>query len=588
MASKKISRKQVANVLDVTYFNTSRALEPADPLEVTSMRLSIDKIEVFDRNPRRSKNPEYESILESLRANGQEEALTITRRPGSEKYMIKRGGNTRLEIMRMLFEEANDPRFEIIDCLFMPWISQSDCIVGHLIENTTQGRMTLIDKARGYRDFKVEYEKEHNVELGQRKLTTLLKEKGASINHPLLGAMNYALDVLEPIIPETLASGLGKPQVDRLKRLNKTFERLIGAHNIFDEPNREANMAAEFHQLLASHDGDDWDFDLVTVSFIHRLEELIESADYATIEYDLNACLKTNPWDVELISTLPRDPSKEEFKESNIGSQENRQIDMPNTSSSGKITTEKQARPLVDSSITKPIENLEKTSRPNQDNESAPPLPLGPGDIVTNTSLELPNSMLSGGEFDLKSYRARIYTLALQFAQSSGIHRCVLPWKYGYGYFLDLPKSRLANDMSAEQSTKDPEYKLLTNRFIKERAEAQKSFSWWMLWQAQGLLDFRGYQPIPGYAKMPECFMKTLVMQMYNPEDTNLYKLSFSAMGKVWLTAGGPRNVADMAMAFSYVTPKNMMKYITLLEARTQLMNHVEENDISLWEETVL
>ncbi|NNE63651.1 MAG: hypothetical protein HKN34_06170, partial [Gammaproteobacteria bacterium] len=499
-----------------------------------------------------------------------------------------RGGNTRLEIMRMLFEEANDIRFQVIDCLFIPWTSESDCIVGHLNENTTQGRMTLIDKARGYRDFKIEYEKEHNTELGQRKLAALLKEKGASVSQTLLVSMNYALDILEPIIPGTLASGLGKPQIEKIKKLSRAFERLVSAHNLFDETTRETQIIAEFHQILSSHDGDEWDLDLVIVSFIHRLEEMIESADYATIEYDLNACLKTNPWDVELISTLPRDSNNDEREESQNGSLENHQIDMNSTSSVDQVTTEEHAGISINASTTKPIEALEKTGSPDQQIESISPPTSEPTDSVTNISLHLPDSMLSGGEVDLKSYRARIYTLALQFAQSSGIHRCVLPWKYGYGYFLDLPKSKLANDMSAEQSTKDPEYKLLTNRFIKERGEAQKSFSWWMLWQAQGLLDFRDHQPVPGYTKMPECIMKSLVMQMYNPEDTNLYKLSFSAMGKIWLTAGGPRNVADMAMAFSYVTPKNMMKYITLLEARTQMMNYVEENAISLWEDSTL
>ena len=97
MANKKISAEQVQNVLGVGYFEkNTREIKETDPLEPISMKLPIDQVEKYDRNPRRVKNPEYDSILESLRANGQDEALTVTRRPGSENYMIKRGGNTRL------------------------------------------------------------------------------------------------------------------------------------------------------------------------------------------------------------------------------------------------------------------------------------------------------------------------------------------------------------------------------------------------------------------------------------------------------------------------------------------------------------
>ena len=149
MANKKQTAEQVKNVLDVGYFENTREVVDNDPIEAISMKLHIEKIQKYDRNPRQSKNPEYNTLLELLRANGQEEALTVTRRPGDEKYIIRRGGNTRLDIMNMLYHETGDQRFEIIDCLFMPWTSESDCIVGHLNENTSQGRMTLIDKARG-------------------------------------------------------------------------------------------------------------------------------------------------------------------------------------------------------------------------------------------------------------------------------------------------------------------------------------------------------------------------------------------------------------------------------------------------------
>ncbi len=618
MSKKQPTIETVKNVLNVGHFNSKREVRDLDPIEPTAMRLPIKKIDKYDRNPRKSKNPEYNSILESLRANGQEEALTVTRRPGSENYMIRRGGNTRLDIMNMLYDEAGDSRFEFIDCLFMPWTSESDCIVGHLNENTTQGRMTLIDKARGYRDFKIEYEAEHSVELGQRKLAELLKEKGASINHKLLGVMYYALDVLDPAIPETLSRGLGKPQVEKLKRLDQTFQRLAEAHQLYETSNREAQIRAEFHNLLAEHDGDEWDMDLVIHEFTQRIGGLLDSVSFSRLKYDIDQCLKSDPWKVELISTLSdeepttttvanpptptqKQPEQDQHKQEPVTQQTTLTERMnPHREDITKQSSPGAASIKPDPVIPKMESQFEEEEEFDSDDEASnEPIiqrqtpqshmgysPTGNSlDMVHEPTLDPPQQMFTAGQLDLKSMRARIYTLALQFAKTTAVHSSVVPWNYGYGYFMDLPKSKLAECMAAEQYYKDPEYRVVVNRFIKERDKAQKTYAWWLLWQAQGLLDFRHHQPVPGYHKMPECMMKTLINQMYNPDDTNIYKLAFTAMGHIFLNTGGPQHIVDMAMAYSYVTPQNMIKYVRLLEARTQLMAYVEEHRINLWEE---
>ncbi len=603
MAKNQPTAETVKNVLNVGHFNNSREVKDLDPIEPTPMRLHIDRVDQYDHNPRQTKNPEYNSILESLRANGQEEALTITRRPESENYMIRRGGNTRLDIMKMLYHEAGDERFEYIDLLFMPWTSESDCIVGHLNENTTQGRMTLIDKARGYRDFKVEYENEHGVELGQRKLAALLKEKGASVNHQLLGTMYYALDTLEAAIPETLRQGLGKPQVEKLKRLDQTFQRLAEAHGLYEPDNREAQIKAEFHNLLSEHDGDEWDMDLVIHEFTQRIGGLLDKASFSRVKYDIESCLKSDPWKVELISILDEEPSApptvQTPPDQNISTSEEsinpplvddaqitQQVpeDENNFTVSGSSSSEDQS--FNDTKDDSSNIKTESAARESNDSANDTPSPKQTAPSAENSlTLSPPAQMFSAGEFDLKSMRSRIYTLALQFATTTGVRGSVVPWSYGYGYFMDLPKSKLAECMSEEQLSMDREYQSVTNRFIKDRDKAQSTYAWWLLWHTQGLLDFRHHQPLPGYQKMPECMMKTLMNQMYNPDDTNIYKLAFSAMGHIWLNAGGPRHVVDMQMAYSYITPKNMMKYIELLAARTQLMSIVEEQGINLWEE---
>lgn len=568
MANKKQTAEQVKNVLGVGYFESSRTVQDNDPIEAISMKVEIDKVQKYDRNPRKSRNPEYNTLLELLRANGQEEALTITRRPGDEKYIIRRGGNTRLEIMSMLYHETGDQRFGIIDCLFMPWTSESDCIVGHLNENTSQGRMTLIDKARGYRQFKLEYEKEHGVEaLGQRKLADLLKEKGSSINTSLLGIMNYALDVLEPAIPETLERGLGKPQIEKLKRIDQTFQRLAEAHHLYDQETSKEKIQSEFHNLLSDHDGDEWDMGLVLHEFYQRLGGLLHQIPYSRLKFDIDECLKCDPWKVDLTSTLKDNPAP---------------IIEHKQAIHRAPTAQRAKEPKKEETVLQPAPaNENPISQESQQTSLPPPVMMTP---VAERQLSLPESAFTEGKLDLKSMRARIYILALQFAKSTRVQDCLLNWNAGYGYFMDLPRTKLLTAMAPEQSNLNWEYQTITNRLAKDRDEVSRALSWWLLWQAQGIIDHTTECSIPGFQLMPECLMKTLISQLYDPDNTS-NRLMTSAATKMQLHLGGYEHPVDLSLAYTYIKPANVMKYIALLEARTQLQAYVEEHQINLWKE---
>jgi ParB family protein of integrating conjugative element (PFGI_1 class) len=582
MVSKKQTAEQVKNVLGVGYFENQREVQDNDPIEVVSMKIPIDNIQKYDRNPRQSRNPEYNTLLELLRANGQEEALTITRRPGDEHYIIRRGGNTRLDIMTLLYHETGDERFEIIDCLFMPWTVESDCIVGHLNENTSQGRMTLIDKARGYRHFKQEYEKEHGIDaLGLRKLAALLKDKGSPVNHGSLGVMNYALDILEAAIPETLARGLGKSQIEKLKRIDQTFQRLAEVHDLYDAETRDQQIKAEFHQLLSDHDGDEWDMELVLHEFSQRLGRLLDKVPYNRLKFDIDECLKRDPWKVDLMSTLQDDPAPVMNQEQNDDSSvlDETQISATQPTSGPPSTTHQREN----NSVQAPCQKKEnpKQEEPVKTTKQASNLPP-----TSERQITLPDNAFTAGEFDLKSMRSRICTLALQFAQSTQLRHCVVNWNYGYGYFLDLPKSRFGKIMEEEQSKlPDWDHKIVTNRFSKDRDDITRIFAWWLLWQTQGILDTQSDDPVPGFKFMPESMMRNLINQLYNPEDNRAFTLMTSAVGKISMHMGGSEHMADMALAYSYIRPASMMKYITLLEAKTQFQAYVEANNIDLWME---
>src|SRR5210317_1422929 len=94
---------------------------PASSQSLTGEVLCIDikDIELFDKNPRRSRNPAYDRIKASILANGLDQPLIVTKRPGDEKFVVHAGGNTRLQILKELYAVSGDPAFAIVNCIFV-------------------------------------------------------------------------------------------------------------------------------------------------------------------------------------------------------------------------------------------------------------------------------------------------------------------------------------------------------------------------------------------------------------------------------------------------------------------------------------
>lgn len=52
--------------------------------------------------------------------------------------MIRAGGNTRLRMLKELYEPA-PPASRKLDCLITPWRDEADTLVAHLVENGLRG-----------------------------------------------------------------------------------------------------------------------------------------------------------------------------------------------------------------------------------------------------------------------------------------------------------------------------------------------------------------------------------------------------------------------------------------------------------------
>ena len=123
------------------------------------IELSIDDIKPFNLNPRRSPNPRYADIKDSIFNDGLMHPPNVTRRSSSEPWIIADGGNTRLEILQELRDEAvaagntaNIARFSKIVCRKKTWTSERKTIGFHVSENDLRGGMLFIDKAIAFSD----------------------------------------------------------------------------------------------------------------------------------------------------------------------------------------------------------------------------------------------------------------------------------------------------------------------------------------------------------------------------------------------------------------------------------------------------
>lgn len=226
------------------------------PSPYAIFRVDITCVHHYSRNPRRQQNPEYERIKASIRAEGLDQPLVVSQEPGATDYVIHSGGNTRLRILTELLEETGDERFRTVDCIFKPWTQESNVLFAHLRENDLRGGLPFIDKALAVFEAKSLLEKELEVEdLSQRQMEEVFKKRGFALSHSMISKMGYAVEVLWPVMPKALAAGLGRPQVEKIRALERAtrdiwHRRQLGDDTVFD---------AVFAELCRRHDSPEWD-----------------------------------------------------------------------------------------------------------------------------------------------------------------------------------------------------------------------------------------------------------------------------------------------------------------------------------------
>ena len=400
--------------------------------------VEIARIQPYERNPRHGRNPEYDRIKDSIRNNGLDQPLVITQRPDAEDYIVHAGGNTRLMVLKELFEETSDLRYAQVPCVFRPWGRESDVLLAHLRENDLRGSLTFIDKARAVFDAKRLIEEESGTgEITHKDLGLTLRSSGYSIGCSAISQMAYAVRTLLPLIPQAIEAGMGKHQVERIRALQRAARKLWQRHCTGDNSAFDDVFAA----LCRRYDGLDWDTDVLQGAIETEIAEEAETS-IQTIRVALDAELTGREMVIPEFIPIKEPPSPER-RDNGDGD------------------------PVMLDGLDDPEEGETRLTEASEIPEYPAEAPIQPQDHPNEPFADVPDSLIDAGHSkptDLKSLRGRAWTLAARLAQRNGIGDLVVPLSgKGLGYVLsDVPDHALADQLD-------------------EDALAQVSLLWWQL-----------------------------------------------------------------------------------------------------------
>ncbi len=452
--SKIPSPEELRKRLSAGHFGKSRKSEPGDPVQPTPMVVPVTKIDLYDHNPRAVENEKYEEIKESIRRSGLEQPISITRRPGSENYMVDAGGNTRLRILKELHQEhPHDPRFFNIHVLYQPWVSESHVLAKHLKENDLRGSLAFIDRARGVMKMRELLEQELGEPISSRKLATILTEQGYKIDSGNLSRLEYAATVLLPLIPLALEAGLGAPKVRRIRRIENALEKYL---EFLGHEDREGPVAL-WRECLAEVDTADEDLpiDRAYENLARRLEPVLRYANAQSILIDLDMLME------------------------------------------GKTIRRYEPSPEVDGNGEKSLEGGSAGPAPGGEAEPArrapPAAPAGgdePGGPGARAAPDTDEGGIAGGRpgagdagqaggrdekpvrhplpDDARSLQARLWIQAIRLTRPLGLEPLLRKTRSGAGYFIDVPETPFSSWRTGNPLGDTPE-------------EEHRTGVWWLL-----------------------------------------------------------------------------------------------------------
>lgn len=204
-----------------------------------------------------SKGADYHRLRESIRNRGLVEPFVVGTKQRGKEHLLINGGETRLEVLESLYQETKDPQYRVVDCVERKPVDHLTVHLSHSIQNDARRTKSFIERACALIHC-VELKQE---EIGEEKLThaqavEALRQEGYPISTSLYCQMVYAVEVLLPVLPIALSSGIGRPQVERIRSLYRIGNAIWKEFGEFGTPFDQV-----FAEVCAATDSPDWHID---------------------------------------------------------------------------------------------------------------------------------------------------------------------------------------------------------------------------------------------------------------------------------------------------------------------------------------
>jgi len=285
-----ISKESAEQLLASNFSKRGTIVEKlSDPIVITPMLLTLDQIKPYDHNPRKSRNPKYEEIKASIKERGLDSPPPVTRRPGDGQYMIRNGGNTRLQILWELWQETKNEDFFRIYNLFYPWTGEMTLLTGHLVEDELHGRLNYIDRALAVVGAAEVYKTEIGMSFTQSQLAQKLTHDGYPISQPTISQMMDTVNYLLPVIPEQLNAGMSRTLIEKVLRLRKIAKIAWNKQDKINNIDTEQSYTFDnlFTEVLSQYNNQPLDLNKYQDELIGRIATIFECS-YELIELEFN------------------------------------------------------------------------------------------------------------------------------------------------------------------------------------------------------------------------------------------------------------------------------------------------------------
>ena len=187
-------------------------------------QLGLEEIQVYENNPRTTRNTQFDDIKEALRTEGLGKVLLhVTKRPGESIYTLSFGGGTRFQAIQELWNETGDERFRAVRCLIQPFKSDIALQANHLIENNQRGEMTFWNNAKAFIKIYLDINDSNGTELSSRDFIDQCNTLGLRVNRTTFNFFQFAVKEFSAF---GFASELSRTAIERIQPQFAAYDRL--------------------------------------------------------------------------------------------------------------------------------------------------------------------------------------------------------------------------------------------------------------------------------------------------------------------------------------------------------------------------